>query len=182
MTKRELFQEETKNHFCNYDPIQTLSLPNIQANRIFLPKFIIINDSNFTQMRFLKLSIYSNWYFLGNHDRLKYKQSSERRARKRFKNPIYLLPFRSSRGRKIPIFVSNLRRPMRQIWHKWSSRGQISLKFSRTFSQLLKTLNIYLSTLNVFSTLKKFEIRFYELVPSQFNNRLLILPDFPINL
>ena len=32
-----------------------------------------------------------------------------------------------------------LRRPMCQIWHKRASRGQISSKFSRTFSQVLIT-------------------------------------------
>ena len=35
---------------------------------------------------------------------------------------------------------------MCQIWHKRSSRGQISSKFSRPFSQVPKTPNKYLST------------------------------------
>ena len=35
---------------------------------------------------------------------------------------------------------------MYQIWHKWLSRGQISSNFSRTFSQLPKTPNKYLSS------------------------------------
>ena len=47
------------------------------------------------------------------------------------------------------------RRPMCQIWHKRSSRCQISSKFSRMFSQVLKTPNKYLSSPKAFFNLEK---------------------------
>ena len=49
---------------------------------------------------------------------------------------------------------------MCQIWHKRSSRGQISSKFSGTFSQVLKTQNQFLSTSKAVSNPEKnFEMR-----------------------
>ena len=54
----------------------------------------------------------------------------------------------------------DLRRPMCQILHQRSSRGPITSKFSRTFSQVLKTPDKYLSLSKAVSDPEKIEIRF----------------------
>ena len=190
-----------RGQFCYDNFSLILTRPSVINNceLFWLIYFFAIGILTRTAIGTVFLKLIKKFYHLSNpliENRLPYKDSRERLVhaenyrrgsywRRNCKNPEAVIKiFKITRR----YFKLTLRRPkkhgltrsMCQIWHKRSSRGHISSKFSRKFPQVLKTPKKYLSTSKLltqklFLTLKKKwnKISFFS---------LLILLDFPINL